>query len=109
MRSYARLAEQGIKPEACLDHGMTISLYYRDPDRNMVELQADIFGAWEKSTSWMQTSPAFAENPIGVFFDPDKLLSAHRSGASLEELHRRMTAAEFLPNPIPNIGPPESV
>ena len=95
MNSYERLHDAGIEPEFCLDHGMTVSMYYRDPDRNMVELQCDIFGAWEKSKKWMETSPAFAQNPIGVFFEPDKVLAAHRKGAALEELHRRMTAAEF--------------
>jgi catechol-2,3-dioxygenase len=97
MDAYERLRDRAIKPERCLDHGMTVSLYYRDPDRNLVELQADVFGSWEKSRAWMETSPAFAANPIGVDFDPDKVLAAHRGGASLEELHRRMMASEFLP------------
>ncbi len=105
MNSYARLRDRDIKPEICLDHGMTISLYYRDPDRNLVELQADVFGAWQKSKAFMQTSAAFAENPIGVFFDPDKVLAAHRGGAGLEELHKRISASEFLPAAIPDIGP----
>ena len=88
---------------------MTVSMYYRDPDRNMVELQVDVFGAWEKSKSWMETSPAFAANPIGVFFEPDKVLAAHRGGAGLEELHRRMMAAEFEPNPVPVLTVPDPV
>jgi catechol-2,3-dioxygenase len=109
MNSYDRLRDQGIRPEMCLDHGMTVSIYYRDPDRNMVELQADVFGSWEKSKGWMQTSPDFAANPIGVFFDPDKLLAAHRGGANLENLHRRMMASEFLPNPVPILSVPDPV
>ena len=107
MDSYARLRDRDITPEICLDHGMTISLYYRDPDRNLVELQADVFGAWQKSKAFMETSAAFAENPIGVFFDPDKVLAAHRGGAGLEELHKRISASEFLPAAIPDIGPPQ--
>jgi catechol-2,3-dioxygenase len=31
MDSYARLKQLGIVPHACLDHGMTTSLYYMDP------------------------------------------------------------------------------
>jgi catechol 2,3-dioxygenase len=76
MNSYERLRDRGIRPDICLDHGMTVSMYYRDPDRNMVELQCDVFGAWEKSKSYMETSPAFAQNPIGVFFNPDEVLAA---------------------------------
>ena len=99
MTAYERLRDQGIEPERCLDHGMTVSMYYRDPDRNMVELQADVFGSWERSKAWMETSPEFAANPIGMSFDPHKVLAEHRAGASLEELHRRMMASELLPNP----------
>lgn len=109
MDSYERLRGLGIRPELCLDHGMTVSMYYRDPDKNLVELQCDVFGAWDKSKRFMETSPEFAQNPIGVFFEPDKLLAAHRRGAGLEELHRRMMAAEFQPNPVPELRVPERV
>lgn len=109
MDSYERLREKNIRPEVCLDHGMTVSMYYRDPDRNLVELQTDVFGAWEKSKRWMETSPDFAANPIGVFFDPDRVLAAHRGGAKLDALHRQMMAAEFLPNPVPELTVPDPV
>lgn len=109
MDSYERLRGVGITPEMCLDHGMTVSMYYRDPDRNHVELQCDVFGAWAKSKNYMETSQAFAENPIGVFFEPDKLLAAHRKGAGLEELHRRLMAADFQPNPVPVLSVPDRV
>src|SRR5437868_2770480 len=66
-------------------------------------------GAWEKSKKWMETSPEFAENPIGVFFEPDKLLAAHRAGGDLADLHRRMMAAEFEPNPVPVLRVPDPV
>jgi len=32
--TFARLRTLGITPSLCIDHGMTISLYYADPDRN---------------------------------------------------------------------------
>jgi catechol 2,3-dioxygenase len=101
--TFARLRAAGITPYACLDHGMTISLYYRDPDQNLVELQVDLFGSWDESKEWMQTSPEFAANPIGVFFDPDRLLEAHDAGADLAEIHRRAYAGEYLPESIPDI------
>ena len=44
MASFDRMRKEGIEPAFCLDHGMTISLYYRDPEGNFVELQSDIFG-----------------------------------------------------------------
>ena len=42
--TYKRLRSKGIGPHCALDHGMTLSLYYVDPDGNSVELQVDNFG-----------------------------------------------------------------
>lgn len=42
--TYARLKGEGIVPHACLDHGLTMSFYYLDPDGNSLELQYDLFG-----------------------------------------------------------------
>jgi len=91
MGSYARLKDEGLSPDFCLDHGLTISLYYRDPERNFVELQADCFGDWTLSTAFVQ-SPEFAANPIGVFFDPDKVtrrMSPARGSRSCTKLSER--------------------
>ena len=60
---YARLRGAGITPHACLDHGMTMSMYYVDPDGNSVELQCDEFGDWAQSGEWMRTSPQFEAEP----------------------------------------------
>ena len=51
--SYLRLRERGIEPEVCIDHGMTLSYYYKDPDGNHVELQVDVFGDWDSSREWI--------------------------------------------------------
>ena len=56
MSSYARLKHRGIEPQVCLDHGLTTSLYYADPDQNLVELQVDNFSNWDLSSEWMRTS-----------------------------------------------------
>jgi catechol 2,3-dioxygenase len=109
MSSYARLRDQGIVPAFCLDHGITTSLYYKDPDGNFVELQTDNFGDWRRSTEWMRTSSDFRSNPIGTFFDPERVYQAYASGQSLEELHPAMRAAKFLPDVIPSVGLPISV
>jgi catechol-2,3-dioxygenase len=97
LENYARLRDAGIVPHMSLDHGMTMSFYYVDPDGNSVELQYDNFGDWKKSSEWMRTSPEFARNPIGMFVDPGQMLEAHSAGASPEELHRRAYAGEFQP------------
>ena len=109
MSSYERMKEEGIQPAFCLDHGMTISLYYKDPEGNYVELQSDSFGDWAKSTEWMRTSPDFKANPIGTFFDPERVLQAHKTGQPFSTLQPAIRAGEFLPDPIPGIGLPIAV
>lgn len=93
--SYLRLREAGIEPDICIDHGMTLSYYYKDPDGNRVELQCDVFGDWERSREWMRTSEEFKANPIGVFVDPGKIACAAAEGAALADIHTRAMAGEF--------------
>jgi catechol 2,3-dioxygenase len=97
LSTYERLKGEGITPHACLDHGLTTSLYYVDPDGNSVELQADNFGSWDDSSEWMRTAPEFHTNPIGINTDPDRLLEAWKAGADQAELHRRSFSGEFDP------------
>ena len=95
--TYLRLREVGIEPDFCLDHGMTFSYYYQDPDGNHLELQVDIFGDWAQSTEYMRSSPDFHANPIGVFMLPARVADAAAGGASFAEIHRRAQAREFEP------------
>jgi catechol-2,3-dioxygenase len=95
--NFDRLQGEGITPHMMLDHGMTMSFYYVDPDGNSVELQADNFGDWSESTRWMRTAPEFAANPIGMPVDPGRMLKARREGMSPGEIHRRAYAGEFRP------------
>jgi catechol 2,3-dioxygenase len=96
--TYSRLKAQGIEPHASLDHGMTTSFYYEDPDGTSVELQTDNFGSWQGSSEWMCTSPQCASNPIGMPIDPGQMMAAHQAGASFAELHQRAYAGEFKPS-----------
>jgi len=95
--NYVRLREAGITPELCLDHGMTLSYYYRDPDANHVELQCDNFGDWSQSKQWMAESDAFHANPIGQFVDPEQIAAAAARGESFQEIHRRAMDGELAP------------
>jgi catechol-2,3-dioxygenase len=104
---YVRLKGHGIVPHACLDHGMTMSFYYVDPDGNSVELQCDEFGDWAKSKEFMVSAPEFSANPIGVTVDPDLLVAARDAGATLEEMHRRAYAGEFSPEEPLDLRLPE--
>jgi catechol 2,3-dioxygenase len=97
MASFERLKALGILPAVSLEHGLTTSLYYKDPEGNFVELQCDNFGDWAKSSAWMRTSPIFAENPIGVLFDPAQVSRAFSAGRSFDELRAAIRAGEFAP------------
>jgi len=99
--TYLRLRDEGIEPAMCLDHGMTLSYYYADPDENFVELQCDNFGDWAKSSEYMRTSEAFHANPIGVFVEPARVAEAAAAGATHAEIHDRAMAGEFAPEQAP--------
>lgn len=106
MSSYARLRDEGIEPAFSLDHGMTISIYYKDPEGNFVELQCDSYGDWRRSSEWMRSSPDFASNPIGTFFDPERVYQAHKDGQGFDELHVAMRRGDYQPTGTPDLGLP---
>jgi len=74
--NYLRLRDLGILPVIRLDHGMTISMYYADPDGNGVEIQVDTFNDWTMSKEWMWASQEFSEDQVGPQFDPEKFVDA---------------------------------
>jgi catechol 2,3-dioxygenase-like lactoylglutathione lyase family enzyme len=96
LQTYDRLKSKGIRPYWPVHHGIAMSLYYRDPDGNRMEFQVDV-GTPDEANAYMAT-PAFAANPVGVVFDPDRLLAAYRNGAG-EDVLLRMPEGE--PAPIP--------
>ncbi len=106
MTSYKRLKDEGIEPAFSLEHGLTTSLYYGDPEGNFIELQSDAFGDWALSTRFMQTSASFAANPIGYFFDPERVYQAHLAGTEFSVLQAAIRREEYLPAKIPEMGLP---
>lgn len=85
LENFERLEKHGILPIFSTNHGPTTSIYYADPDGNQVELQVDNFDTNEEATDFFE-SAAFAENPIGVDFDPRALLERLRAGETDREL-----------------------
>ena len=77
--SYEQKKAAGILPDWCINHGMTISMYYFDPDGNQVEFQVDTFPTAKEAVEYMK-SAEFGENPIGVDYDPEDFCKAIRSG-----------------------------
>ncbi|KAL1863013.1 hypothetical protein Daus18300_008169 [Diaporthe australafricana] len=91
--AYTQRKARGILPVWSVNHGPTTSIYYQDPDGNQVETQVDNFETVSEANAFM-TSPEFAENPIGVDFDPEELIRRMDSGEDEGSLRKR-----------PRIGP----
>ena len=87
VHTYERLAGLDITPALPIHHGPTLSLYYDDPDGNRVELQIDVFDRREDQDAFFE-SDRFAQNPIGVVFDPAELARRFRAGVPESELKR---------------------
>lgn len=88
LENYAQLKAQGIKPYWCIHHGVTVSMYYADPDGNQMEFQVDSFASNEDANAFM-AGPHFAANPIGVEYDPEEWLEKVRAGTPASEFLRR--------------------
>jgi catechol 2,3-dioxygenase-like lactoylglutathione lyase family enzyme len=87
LATYRRLKSAGITPHWPINHGVTTSMYYRDPDNNRVELQIDNFATEGECQAYFQ-SQAFKENPVGVTYDPDDLCRRYEAGEPISELLR---------------------
>jgi catechol-2,3-dioxygenase len=96
LENDARLKQLGITPYWPIHHGVTLSLYYQDPDGNRMEFQVDACTV-EEANAYM-LSEAFAANPIGVEIDPEELLAQHRGGVPAKKL---LVMPQGAMSPIP--------
>lgn len=83
--NYEQLKEGGITPYWCVHHGITVSMYYKDPDGNQMEFQVDCFESSDESVRFM-TGPVFGSNPVGVEYDPQDWLIKKRAGVPVSQL-----------------------
>src|SRR5689334_15426604 len=77
--NYAQLKAAGIRPYWCVHHGITVSMYYADPDGNQMEFQVEAMPSNEAANAFMR-GPRFAVNPIGVEYDPEEWFARWRAG-----------------------------
>jgi catechol 2,3-dioxygenase-like lactoylglutathione lyase family enzyme len=87
LATYRRLKAEGIVPRWSINHVVTTSLYYEDPDGNRVELQFENFPTDEKLNEYMQ-SEEFSRNTLGDAFDPEEMIRCYEAGVPVEELTR---------------------
>jgi catechol-2,3-dioxygenase len=96
IENYAQLKDKGIRPYWCVHHGVTMSMYYADPDGNQMELQVDAFASSDEANAFMNGA-GFAANPIGVEYDPEEILAKIRSGAPGSAFLRRKSDLPVSP------------
>jgi hypothetical protein len=75
-------------PHWPVNHGMSTSMYYFDPDRNEFEMQVDNFDTAAEAHAFMRTEE-YKLNPIGVDFVPEELVRRVRSGEPEVEIKKR--------------------
>lgn len=97
--AYRHRKARGISPVWSVNHGPTTSIYYKDPDGNMLETQVDNFDTVEAANEFMN-SKFFIENPIGTDVDPEDLITRIKNGESNAELQRRV---EIGPRELPSL------
>ncbi|KAK4893284.1 hypothetical protein LTR27_008407 [Elasticomyces elasticus] len=68
-RVYQYMKELGVEPYWAVNHGMTSSMYYRDPDGNKFEMQVENFDSADEANAFV-AGPLFKQNPIGTDIDP---------------------------------------
>lgn len=95
--NYVFLRDAGIRPYWCVHHGITVSMYYGDPDGNQMEFQVDCFETNEAANAYM-LGPHFSANPIGVEYDPEEWLRQVQNGAPMNEFLAR--AADLPVSPV---------
>jgi catechol-2,3-dioxygenase len=96
--AYRQRKAHGISPLWSVNHGPTTSMYYKDPDGNMLETQVENFESVDEVAKFM-VSKHFAENPIGTDFDPEDHISRIKSGEDEGSLKKRVEiGARALPD-----------
>ena len=84
--NYERLKKIGITPHRCVNHGVTTSMYYHDPDHNQVELLVDNFATAAEGRAYMKNRKVTDKNPVGIGYEPEELVGRVRAGLRIEEL-----------------------
>jgi len=87
LANYRRLKRLGVEPYWTINHGPTISMYYRDPDGNKVETQYDVFATADEATDFI--NKYYGENFMGIIFEPEHMAQRYEAGEALGSLVKR--------------------
>jgi len=96
LENYETLKAMGITPYWCVNHGISASLYYADPDGNQMEFEVDGFATKKECADYFH-GEIMGQNPVGVEYDPDDWLARLRSGVPEAKLMTVDPAADVSP------------
>jgi catechol-2,3-dioxygenase len=82
--AYERLGGSSITPAGCFNYGPTVSIYYQDPDKNIVELFYDKGLTEEQLLEFYSKGDRYILGAVP--FDADELLRGLRAGKAVAEL-----------------------
>ncbi len=93
MTAYTRLEGEGFVPKYAVNHGFQVSIYYRDPDNNEVELGCDVFETRQEMNDWFAKG-YFRDNFFGHTFEPKDVLAWMQEGQSAAAIFERTYPVE---------------
>src|SRR5271155_3230741 len=96
---YLYMKAAGNDPVLTVNHGPTVSFYYKDPDGNNVEFFVERFANPEEANAFI-ASPTFQANTMGIEVDPDEMVARRQAGATERELVEYDTEAPVDPAKI---------
>jgi hypothetical protein len=85
MDKYFELRAKDVLPW-CIHHGVTVSLYYADPDGSQMEFRRTLSTASKAPTAHART--ALRDQPDRRGFDPRAMLAKLRAGIARVQLWR---------------------
>ena len=88
--SYEQKAARGILPVWPVNHGMSTSMYYFDPDGNEFEMQMDNFDTAEQAHAFMRTEE-YLQNPVGSDIPIYEWLKRVRGGEDEAKIKERLS------------------
>jgi catechol 2,3-dioxygenase-like lactoylglutathione lyase family enzyme len=88
LAQYSFLKSQSIEPYWTINHGPTISFYYKDHDGNKVEMDYDVFRTLAEVDAFFSAGH-YEENFMGIIIDPEELIAKYEDGVPLSDLVRR--------------------
>lgn len=96
LENFEELKAKDIEPYWAVNHGMSASLYYADPDGNQMEFTVDAFDNKSEASAYFH-GDQIGENPVGIEYDPGEWLASLRAGVPQSKLMQMDLSKEVSP------------